>query len=332
MVKKLMAMLSAGLLILVMGGCAAPARADAEYEPEILSEVLAPGLDEEQTVMCSIRVTAGDTILDGVLYDNPTAHGFAEMLPLTADLWHPAPDFARAIDLPGQIAEKGSPGYAYEPGSLAYWDAGPSIALIYKASREETVVPVVPAGRITSDTSVFEEYGEAVTIEIIDMKTELSSEFVEGTTAASIAGTESGETMYTANIKVWDVINDPVFGDYGRLIFPADKSINQNLTLREVGNILTWYSYVNPDRTVEIANYMKTQASSGKQIFYDIYTEEEKAADPEKNDTGLFFSGERPGRNLPSPMPAADLPMWQACMTAFRMRWSCQKRDTMPLR
>ena len=296
--KKLMTMLSAGLLILGMGGCAAPARADAEYEPEILSEVLAPGLDEEQTVMCSIRVTAGDTILDGVLYDNPTAHGFAEMLPLTADLWHPAPDFARAIALPGQIAEKGSPGYAYEPGSLAYWDAGPSIALIYKASREETVVPVVPVGRITSDTSVFEEYGEAVTIEIvedIDMKTELSSESVEGTAAESIAGTESGETMYTANTKVWDVINDPVFGDYGRLIFPADKSINQNLTLREVGNILTWYSYVNPDRTVEIANYMKTQASSGKQIFYDIYTEEEKAADPEKNDTGLFFFRGTPG-------------------------------------
>ena len=59
--------------------------------------------------------------------------------------------------------------------------------------------------------------------------------------------------------------------------------------LGDVGNILTWYSYVSPERTVEIANYLREQAALGEQIFYDIYTEEEKAADPAKEDTGLFF-------------------------------------------
>lgn len=105
------------------------------------------------------------------------------------------------------------------------------------------------------------------------------------------------KTAYTAETKVWDVMNDPAFAGYGQLIFPADRPIDRNMTLREVGNILTWYSNVNPERTVEIANYMKTKAEAGEQIFYDIYTDEEKAADPAKENTGLFFfrgnSGER---------------------------------------
>ena len=49
---------------------------------------------------------------------------------------------------------------------------------------------------------------------------------------------------------------------------------------------------------MEIANYMKNQAARDEQIFYDIYTDEEKAADPEKEETGLFFFVEIPERSL----------------------------------
>lgn len=124
-----------------------------------VSESGVPESEAVPAVMCSIRITADDTILDGVLYDNETARGFAEMLPLTVELWHPAPNFARAFDLPKEIMTHETPGYQYELGSLAYWDAGPSIALIYEASRKETIVPVIPIGRITSDVAVFDEYG-----------------------------------------------------------------------------------------------------------------------------------------------------------------------------
>ena len=70
--------------------------------------------------------------------------------------------------------------------------------------------------------------------------------------------------------KVEDVINDPAFGDYGRLIFPADRTIDDDLTLQDVGEILTWYNNVNLERTVAIANELRKQAASGEQIFYDI--------------------------------------------------------------
>ena len=42
-------------------------------------------------------------------------------------------------------------------------------------------------------------------------------------------------------------------------------------------------------KTVEIVNYMKNQVESGNRIFYNIYSEDEMQADPEKRDTGLFF-------------------------------------------
>jgi hypothetical protein len=81
------------------------------------------------------------------------------------------------------------------------------------------------------------------------------------------------KTGYKADTKVWDVIDDPAFAGYGRLIFPADRSIEKSMTLSEVGSILPYYTYVNTDRTVEIVNYMKTKAEAGEQIFYDIYTD-----------------------------------------------------------
>ncbi|HIS63189.1 MAG TPA: alpha/beta hydrolase [Candidatus Scybalomonas excrementigallinarum] len=100
---------------------------------------------------------------------------------------------------------------------------------------------------------------------------------------------ENESDRYTLNTKVVEVMKDPVFSDYGRLIFPVDKTIDKELKLKDVGDILTWYNNVSPERTVEVVNYLKDQAEMGEQIFYNIYTEEEKAADPDKENTGLFF-------------------------------------------
>lgn len=103
---------------------------------------------------------------------------------------------------------------------------------------------------------------------------------------------------YTANAKVWDVINDPVFAGYGRLLFPVDRTIGNKTTLSEVGTILTWYSHMNPARTAEIVNFLKGRAAAGEKIFYDIYTDAEKKTDPAKRDTGLFLFRGKPGAKV----------------------------------
>ena len=104
-------------------------------------------------------------------------------------------------------------------------------------------------------------------------------------TGQSIAPAD--KEYFTKDTAISAVQNDPAFGDYGRLIFPVNTGYYSGSTLGDLS--LTWYSYIDPDKTVEIANYMKNRAVQGDTIFYDIYTEAEKAADPAKNNTGLFF-------------------------------------------
>lgn len=89
--------------------------------------------------------------------------------------------------------------------------------------------------------------------------------------------------------KVVDVINNKSFESFGKLIFPVDRTIDKNMTLEEAEDLYVWYNYINPNKTVEIVNYMKEQADSGHQIFYSIYTEEEMKKDSEKRNTGIFY-------------------------------------------
>lgn len=112
---------------------------------------------------------------------------------------------------------------------------------------------------------------------------------------ATLQQTAIPENYYTENSKVTEVMRDPAFGDYGHLIFPVDIAISEDLELKDVEDILPWYSEVNPKKTVEIVNYMKDRVTDGEQIFYDIYSEEEKEANPAKEDTGLFFFRGDPG-------------------------------------
>lgn len=102
--------------------------------------------------------------------------------------------------------------------------------------------------------------------------------------------------LYTVDTPIAEIINDPVFENYGRLIFPVDEGYYSGDTLGELG--LVWYSNIDPNKTVEIANYMKTHAGAGDTVFYNIYTDEEKKADPEKEDTGLFFFKGNPGEKF----------------------------------
>lgn len=113
---------------------------------------------------------------------------------------------------------------------------------------------------------------------------------------ASVQTNQDISTFYNQNTAISEVQSNPVFGTYGRLIFPVDTGYYSGDTLGSLR--LTWYNNIEPDKTVEIVNYMKTHAEAGDTIFYDIYTEEEKASDPEKEDTGLFFFRGNPGEKF----------------------------------
>lgn len=135
---------------------------------------------------------------------------------------------------------------------------------------------------------------------------------------------------YTTSTPIASVISDPVFGNYGRLIFPVDEWYYSGDTLGDLS--MTWYTHIDPNKTVEICNYLKSQVAGGQKIFYDIYTDEEKAADPSLEDTGLFFFKGNEGAPF-----ARDLCRRRFCLrcppctTVFRTHWSFPNAAIMPL-
>lgn len=123
--------------------------------------------------------------------------------------------------------------------------------------------------------------------EVVTESSQTSTEQSREETENPMQTSQYGDEPYTAGTKISDVTADPIFDGYGRLIFPVDEGYYSGDTLGDLK--LTWYSNIDPDKTVEIAKYMKSHAAAGDTIFFDIYTDEEKAADPDKEDTGLFF-------------------------------------------
>ena len=105
------------------------------------------------------------------------------------------------------------------------------------------------------------------------------------------------EPDVTADTTVGEVVTLPAFADFGYLLFPVDRPVTNDRTLADISDSATylWYNYIDPEKTVEIVNELKHRAESGETIFYDIYSEEEKNADPTKHDTGLFFFRGEPG-------------------------------------
>ena len=81
---------------------------------------------------------------------------------------------------------------------------------------------------------------------------------------AESAGAAGGEDMkmtkkhYTKDTKVADVINDPVFGNFARLLFPLNANYWSGERLKDIR--LLWYSHINADNTAEILNALKEQA------------------------------------------------------------------------
>ena len=111
--------------------------------------------------------------------------------------------------------------------------------------------------------------------------------------AESGSGTNAGRPHFNKNTRIEAVKDDPAFGGWGRLIFPANGYFYSGSTLKDLK--LIWYTNIDPDKTVEICNYFYEQTKAGKQVFYDIYNKREKSLDPAKKDTGIFFFRGNPG-------------------------------------
>lgn len=147
---------------------------------------------------------------------------------------------------------------------------------------------------------------------------------------AGFAPTDQMTEPFTVSTPIQEVIDDPVFGRYGRLLFPVNDWYMSGDILGDLQ--LTWYNNIDPNGTVEIINTLWQRDDAGETVFYDIYTDEEKAEDPAKKILDYSFSGEIPEVNLPYAMREVVLLMWELCRTVSHMRWKFLNEDIMLLR
>lgn len=102
--------------------------------------------------------------------------------------------------------------------------------------------------------------------------------------------TTSSLEQVSENTTVQEVVENPAFNGFGEYIFPLNRySSYSNMKISNINSLLPYHSHINTNSTIEVINYMINEVNSGEQIFYNIYSDEEKAQDSSKEDTGLFF-------------------------------------------
>lgn len=101
---------------------------------------------------------------------------------------------------------------------------------------------------------------------------------------------------YAPQTRVADVIADPVFAGFGRLLFPTTFGPpDPAMTLQDLPRWLPFHNCIRADTTTTVLNELRARAAAGETIFYPIYTGAEQRRDPALRDTGLFFFRGKPG-------------------------------------
>ncbi|CZQ97195.1 Acetyl esterase/lipase [Trichococcus flocculiformis] len=97
-----------------------------------------------------------------------------------------------------------------------------------------------------------------------------------------------GTSYLTRNDTLGTMVANPAFRGFGHLLLPWNDRADFDLPLSRIARLLPYHSHVDVDTVVQALNRMIDAANAGEQIFFDIYSEKEKAKDPEKRQTGLF--------------------------------------------
>ena len=108
--------------------------------------------------------------------------------------------------------------------------------------------------------------------------------------------TQRGAAHLSVDDTVGDLLEHPAFAGFGRLLLPwDDRRYDTTMRLREIASLLPYHSHVDPGVVVSSLNRMIDDASAGRRVFHDFYTDAEKRAEPSRRNAGLFFFRGKPG-------------------------------------
>ena len=96
--------------------------------------------------------------------------------------------------------------------------------------------------------------------------------------------------VVTSDTLALDVINNPIFNDFGRFILPTEYGVpDKDMKLSGIDSLLPYHNNLDSNITVNVINYMIDKIEDEEKLFYDYYTDDQKQQDKSKENTGLFY-------------------------------------------
>jgi hypothetical protein len=127
--------------------------------------ICAQGVNNHNTPMggaVKLKITAGQTVVEGVLNDTPTARAFVQLLPVTLSMRrYDERGFNTRL---GNLPKTGTLQSGFANGDIAFWAPGELFTLFYAKGGTVNVDGLIILGRITSDLSVFHRFNSPQTM------------------------------------------------------------------------------------------------------------------------------------------------------------------------
>ncbi|MDX1673366.1 MAG: alpha/beta hydrolase [Longimicrobiales bacterium] len=87
-----------------------------------------------------------------------------------------------------------------------------------------------------------------------------------------------------------DLLDHPALAGFADRLLPwHGRTYDPDLSLDRIGSLLPYHTEVDPVAVVRSLNRLIDNANGGVPVFHEIYSEEERRADPGLRATGLFF-------------------------------------------
>jgi acetyl esterase/lipase len=99
-----------------------------------------------------------------------------------------------------------------------------------------------------------------------------------------------------AGDTIGDLLRHPAFDGFARKLLPWDDRVyDEQMKLNAIGTLLPYHTHVDVASAVQALNRLIGDASDGRQIHFDIYTDAERREQAAKSNTGLFYYRGRAG-------------------------------------
>lgn len=122
----------------------------------------------------------------------------------------------------------------------------------------------------------------------------------QGNGGANVAGTAAKTAVEVPRLKadctLGDLLDHPSMAGFAEHTLPwHGRDYNRSLPLARVGSLLPYHSAVDTETVLAGLNLLIANADRGVPVFHEIYSDEERRANRDLSETGLFFFPGREG-------------------------------------